>query len=341
MGASGPTINYQRAVEVFARAAGKRVVVLGDMVVDEHVIGAARRLSREAPLPVIEQRERLLVPGAATNVATNLRGLGCDVTVTGVVGADAMADSLDEQLTQRGIHTAGLFRDPDRVTAVKLRIWAGGDRQRPQSMIARVDTLDRSPVKPETTEAMASYLETAVTTADALVISDYEAGVVSSSVLDVALPAARDAGIVVTADAHGDLARFRNTTLLTPNQPEAEAELGREFASTADALAAAGELRRAVGVEAVLVTLGASGMALDAEIGGQAFIPAAEVGGFADPTGAGDTVAATMTAAVLGGATPREAAVLSSLAARVVVRQLGVAVVSADEIVCEARDHYA
>lgn len=336
MGASAPTIAARRAAQILQRAAGKRAIVLGDMVVDEHIIGVARRLSREAPLPVIEQQQRFLVPGGGANVATNLRGLGCEVAVAGVVGADAMADRLAEQLAQRGIDTHGLLRDPDRITAVKLRVWAGGDRQRPQSMIARVDTLHRSPVAAETAGRMASYLHRATPNAHALVISDYEAGVVSASVLDAALPAARAAGLVVTADAHGDLARFRQATLLTPNQPEAEAELGREITSTADALAAAGELRHAIGVETVLVTLGAAGMALAAGDRGQAFIPAAIAGQVADPTGAGDTVAATMTAALLGGATPREAAVLASLAARIVVRQLGVAVVSAEEIVREA-----
>ena len=341
MGASGPTISFERAAEILERSAGKRAIVLGDMVIDEHIIGAARRLSREAPLPVIEQQERLLIPGGATNVATNLRGLGCDVAVAGVVGADAMADRLRDELERRGIRTDGLLPDPDRMTAVKLRIWAGGDRQRPVSMIARVDTLDRSEVNPATTDHMASYLAAAVSKADALVISDYEAGVVSPSILDSALPAARAAGLVITADAHGGLARFRDAAILTPNQPEAEAELGREITSSADALVAADELRRSVGVEAVLVTLGAAGMALDAGTGGRVFIPAAVAGRVADPTGAGDTVAATMTAAILGGASPCEAAVLASLAARVVVRQLGVAVVSADEIVREAREHVA
>ncbi|MCY3957984.1 MAG: PfkB family carbohydrate kinase [Chloroflexi bacterium] len=338
MGADGPTISSERAAEIFNRAAGKRAIVLGDMVVDEHIIGSARRLSREAPLPVIEEHERVLVPGAATNVATNLRGLGCRVAVAGLVGADAMAVRLGEQLATRGIETDGLIRDVDRTTAVKLRIWAGGDRQRPQSMIARVDSVDRAPVKRASADAMASFLAAAIPEADALVISDYEAGVVSSSVLQAALPSARAAGLVITADAHGQLARFHHATLLTPNQPEAEAELGREITSVTDALAAAGELREAIEVEAVLVTLGAAGMALDAGDRGRACIPAAVAGRVADPTGAGDTVAATMTTAILGGATPCEAALLSALAARIVVRQLGVAVVSADQIVSEAGD---
>ena len=340
MGAAGPTISSERAAQILDCAAGKRAIVLGDMVVDEHIVGTAARLSREAPLPVIEQHERRLIPGGATNVATNLSGLGCNVAVAGVVGADAMADRLGKELEQLGIRTQGLIRDGDRATAVKLRIWAGGDRQRPQSMIARVDSLDRTPITRATIESMIAYLTSAIAEADALVISDYETGVVSSSILDVALPAAHAAGLVITADAHGDLARFRNATLLTPNQPEAEAELGREISSTADALAAADELRQSVGVQAVLVTLGAAGMALDAGADGRAYIPAAATGRVADPSGAGDTVAATMTAAILGGATPQEAAVLASLAARVVVRQLGVAVVSAEEIVREARELY-
>ncbi|MDE2766557.1 MAG: PfkB family carbohydrate kinase [Chloroflexota bacterium] len=338
MGASGPTISSRRAAEVLQRAAAKRAIVLGDMVADEHVIGSATRLSREAPLPVIEEHQRILVPGAGANVATNLRGLGCDVAVAGVVGADAMADRLSEQLEQRGIATDGLIRDADRTTAVKLRVWAGGDRQRPQSMIARVDSVDRSPVKPATVDAMASFLDSAIPSADALVISDYEAGVVSSSILRSALPAARDAGLVVTADAHGQLARFKDATLLTPNQPEAEAELGRQITSTSEAQAAAGELRQAIGVEAVLVTLGAAGMVLDAGDQGRALFPAAVAGRVVDPSGAGDTVAAAMTAAFLGGATPHEAAALAALAARIVVRQLGVVVVSAEQIVSEAGD---
>lgn len=340
MGASGPTISSERAAQIFNRAAGKQAIVLGDMVVDEHIVGTAARLSREAPLPVIEQHERRLIPGGATNVATNLSGLGCNVAVAGVVGADAMADRLGKELEHLGIRTQGLIRDGDRVTAVKLRIWAGGDRQRPQSMIARVDSLDRTPLKQATIEPMIAYLASAIAETDALVISDYETGVVSSSILEAALPAAHAARIVITADAHGDLSRFRNATLLTPNQPEAESELGREITSTDDALAAADELRQSVGVHAVLVTLGAAGMALVAGASDRAFIPAAAAGRVADPSGAGDTVAATMTAAILGGATPQEAAVLASLAARVVVRQLGVAVVSADEIVREARELY-
>ena len=331
-----PQIRSERVAEIIAAAAGKRTLVLGDMVVDEHIVGEARRMSREAPVPVIEQRERVLVPGGATNVAANLRGLGCEVAVAGVVGADPMADLLKEQLENRGICTTGLMRDGLRSTAVKLRVWAGGDRQRPQSMVARVDVVDRSEVTPVTAHELKLFVEAALPNLDALIVSDYEAGVVSRGVLCAVRPAAREAGLLLTVDAHGDLGRFGGASLLTPNQPEAEAELGYEIGSTADALAAARELRQKIGVDAVLITLGEAGMVLDAHEDGQVSIPTSGSLRIADPTGAGDTVASAMTTALLGGATFPEAAALASLAARVVVQQLGAAVVSAHEIVQEA-----
>ncbi len=336
MPAAGATVAPARAAQILERAAQARAVVLGDMMVDEHLIGEVRRLAREAPLPVIEERERRLVPGGATNTAANLRGLGCSAAVAGVVGADAMAERLGAELTRRGIQADGLVRDPSRTTAVKLRVWAGGDRQRTQHMVARIDSLDSSEVSPHAAAQLTTYLAHAVPAADALIISDYEAGVLSPPVLSAALTAARAADLIVTADAHGGLARFGGATLLTPNQPEAEAELGRTIDSTADALDAAAELRRRVGVDAVLITLGEAGMALDAADGARIVVPADRSIRVADPTGAGDTVAAAMTAALLGGASPAEAAALAGLAARIVVRQLGAAVVTSGELVREA-----
>lgn len=338
MGASAPYIRSERVAEIIASSSAKRTLVLGDMVVDEHIVGEARRMSREAPVPVIEQRERILVPGGATNVAANLKALGCEVAVAGVVGTDPMAVRLTEQLEQREIRTAGLIQDSHRATAVKLRVWAGGDRQRPQSMVARVDVVDRSEIPATTADKLARFIEMALPDLDALIVSDYEAGVVSRDVLGRVLPAAQKAGVLLTADAHGDLGRFAGVSLLTPNQPEAEAELGVEIGSTSDALEAACQLRHKVGVDAVLITLGEAGMVLDARDDGQLSIPTSGLVRIADPTGAGDTVAAAMTTARLGGATFSEAAAVAALAARVVVRQLGAAVVAADEVLKEADD---
>ena len=329
-------ITSERIDQILSEAAGRHTLVLGDMVVDEHIIGEARHIAREAPIPVIDQKARLIVPGGATNVAANLKSLGCDVSVAGVVGTDPMADHLRCELEQRGIRTVGLIQDPTRSTAVKLRVWAGGDRQRPQSMVTRVDHVDCTPFSASTTQQLSEYLGEAVPQADGLVVSDYDAGAVNDEALRIALPAALAAGIIVTADAHGNLERFSDATLLTPNQPEAEAELGRNITSPASALAAADELRRSIGVKIVLLTLGEAGMALQTVEGDALLIPSAKSIGVADPTGAGDTVAASMTAALLGGASSIEAAQISMLAAQVVIRKLGSAVVTSTDLQQEA-----
>ena len=329
-------INSERIDQILTEAANKRTLVLGDMVVDEHIIGTARQIAREAPIPVIDQQARITVPGGATNVAANLRSLGCDVSVAGVVGADAPADHLRQELETLGVSTLGLVTEPNRATAVKLRIWAGGDRQRPQSMVARVDHVDCRQFSSSTTQKLSEYLEEAVPQHDGFIVSDYDAGAVSDKALRTALPAALASGMLVTADAHANLGRFRNATLLTPNQPEAEAELGRKITSSASALSAAEELQRSVNAEIVLLPLGEEGMALQTADGRSLLLPSSKGSGVADPTGAGDTVAASMTAALLGGANPVEAAQIALLAAQVVIRQLGASVVTSKDLQQEA-----
>jgi bifunctional ADP-heptose synthase (sugar kinase/adenylyltransferase) len=154
--------------------------------------------------------------------------------------------------------------------------------------------------------------------------------------LDALLPLAKRHDLLVSVDAHGALARFTGVTLVTPNQPEAERELGRELGTLADVRSGAAELRERLEVGAVLVTLGEAGMMLGSAEAAPVWIPAAEHVLAADPTGAGDTVAAAMTTAMLGGGTLLESALLADLAARIVVRRLGAAVASAEQLAAEA-----
>ena len=159
---------------------------------------------------------------------------------------------------------------------------------------------------------------------------------VGDTILRAALPAARAHALTITVDAHGGLGRFRDVTLVTPNQPEAESELGRELYSIADARAAARELRQRLRAEAVLMTLGEAGMVLAADDAAPAWLPVDDSTRVADPTGAGDTVAAAMTLGILGGGTYLEAARLAHFGARVVVQRLGAAVAGAEELVAES-----
>ena len=329
-------ISADRAEQVFQRAGRQRVIVLGDMVLDDHIVGSTNAMAREAPVPVVEMQTHYAVPGGGTNVAANLRALGCDVCVAGVVGNDAAGRCLRVQLEERAIKTAGLVVDGSRQTSVKLRIWVEEESRVHPRMMARVDTVERHDLTGASASALVTYLEQELPETSLLLISDYENGVMAPNVLNAALCLARANHVRVAVDAHGRLARFKGALVVTPNQPEAEAELGRKLDSNKAIRAAATDLRERLSAEGIVITLGAAGMVVAG--GGEIplIIPARPQTKVADATGAGDTVAAAVTVGLLGGASFVEAALLSELAARVVVRRLGVAVPSIDEILIEA-----
>ncbi|MDP6757278.1 MAG: PfkB family carbohydrate kinase [Chloroflexota bacterium] len=325
-------LTADRAEEILARFAARRVLVVGDMTVDEHRIGSATRISREAPVPVIEQSGHMYLPGAAANLAFNVRALGADVSVAGLVGDDDMAARLRAMLDSAGVHTAGLIAEPARPTSVKLRVWAGGDRQHQHQQVARIDMVNRDPVSEVSQQELILYLEGAVPEYDGVLISDYESGVVDAPVLESLLPLAARHGKFVGADSHGQLHRFRGVDALTPNQPEAEAELGRSLQEPGELLDGGAELLRELDCRRLLITLGAMGMVVFDNEGEARAIPARPVAGVADTTGAGDTVAGVFTLSLLAGATSAEAAAIANLAGAIVVTKLGAATTSPDEI---------
>ena len=333
------THKLDRAKQVLERVASVRLLVVGDMVVDEHIVGATTRLSREAPVPVIEQTGHLFVPGGAANPAYNARALGAEVSVCGLVGDDEMGARLRQILDGAGIHTAFLATEPNRATPVKLRIWAGGDRQRQHQQVARVDIVNREPVSESSQGELMLYLEGAVPEYDGIVISDYENGVVAGPVLDFLLPLARARSKFIMADSHGRLRRFRGVSAMTPNQPEAEAELGKSLDDESGLIAGGEELRTELDCDNLLITLGSLGIALFSRGEEASVIPAHKVTGVADTTGAGDTVAATFALSILAGATPREAAELANAAGAAVVMKLGAATTTASEIVAILEEH--
>jgi rfaE bifunctional protein kinase chain/domain len=310
---------------------GKRVLVLGDVVADEQVIGRPLGIAREAPVLVLQHVESKLLPGGATNLAANAAALGAQVQVCGVVGEDETGRRLARALAERGIDVTGLVIDPARPTTTKTRIWGGGAQQHVQQLLLRLDRVERRPVPPEVTTRMASFVAGALSHVDALLISDYENGVIHPGLIAASLGPALERGVLVTVDSHGDLFRFRGATLFTPNQPEAEATLGRSFGSLADLERAGEELLQGLQAQAVLITRGQEGMSLFVRGAPARHLPAPPVAA-ADPTGAGDTVAAAFTLAVAGGATSIEAAELASLAAGIVVARIGTATASTNDL---------
>jgi D-glycero-beta-D-manno-heptose-7-phosphate kinase len=321
----------QRLRRIIESWRGRRVLVLGDLVADEHVVGRPLAIAREAPVLVLEHLQRQVRPGGAANPAANAQALGAQVLVCGIVGDDGAGEALRDALAACGADTTGILVDPSRPTTTKTRIWAGGAQQHVQQLMLRLDRVERRPVDDGLTRRLAEYVAGALDGADALMLSDYENGVIHPALIEASLAPALARGKVVTVDAHGDLFRFRGATLFTPNQPEAEATLGRAFAGSADLEAAGVELRERLGARAVLVTRGREGMSLF-EAGESAVHVPALATNAVDPTGAGDTVAAAFTLAACAGASLRDAAHLANVAASIVVARVGTAVATAADL---------
>src|SRR5579884_1320778 len=279
---------------------GKKLLVLGDMVADEYWFGEPTgRISREAPIPILRERSRHTRPGGATNPGYNARTLGAEVHLAGVVGDDPSGRALAAMLAQEGVDVSGLVVDAHRPTYTKIRVVAGSTQEMPQQ-VARIDRFEDGQLDPDVTRKVIDRACKLIPVVDALLISDYENGVISQQILDACLPAALSHGKLVCVDSHGDLFRFKGATVATPNQPEAEASLHRTFHSLQDLEQGGRELVRE----------------LDAR----------------DVTGAGDTVAATFTLALLAGGTMLEAAQLGNIAAGLVVRKVGAATTSREEL---------
>lgn len=313
------------------RLTGQRVVVIGDLCLDEYVMGVATRLSREAPVPVLELRQRLSVPGGAANPASNIVALGSQATVIGVIGADAAGDMLTSHLRSLGIDTAGIVTDAQRPTTTKTRIVAQGSLRFPQHLV-RVDHLDRRPLSPKLAQHLDTHVERLLAGASAVLISDYRTGVVSADLIATVQAAARQHGVLTTVDSQGDLGKFRGFDLVRCNAAEAEAQVGFALHDDHDFERALVRLQKELAARRLVVTRGGDGVSLLAWGDVPRHLPAWNREEVFDVTGAGDTVIAVLTLALAGGLDLRTAAHLAMTAAGLVVRRLGNAVVTPAEL---------
>ena len=306
---------------------GKRVLVIGDMVADEYLIGRPARISREAPVLILELSEERTVPGGATNVAVNTRTLGAEVFLAGVVGDDLPGRRLRRAISDLDMHQDGLVTDLQRPTSTKTRVMAGSP-QIVQQHIVRIDRVDTSEVGEPSKGQILDYVQQVLPTVDAVVLSDYENGVISPDIIKICIPLARQLHKIVVADSHGSLSRFQGVTALTPNQPEAELSLGVTINTLAELNEAGQRLLDICHARGVLITRGSEGMSLFEEGKPPLHLPvhrldnASEI---VDTNGAGDTVAATFTLALTAGASMAGAAYIANAAAALVVRRLGCA----------------
>lgn len=317
--------------EYLPRFAGKKVVVVGDLYLDEYIIGKPSRISREAPIAVLEFKEQRCLPGGATAPACNIAALGGVAYQLGVVGDDNGGRQLSEMLAARQVDVAGLVVDPERPTITKTRIVAQGESVFPQQ-VARIDRVERSPLSDTVQQAVISYLRLVAPHVDAVLFSDYKCGVVNEEVIAAGLEAAKAADRIITVDSQGDLNKFKGATLVKCNQQEAENFLRRELRSEEDYEAALRLLKEELEARTVIITRGGEGMSLLDFNGRYYHAPAATRSEVFDVTGAGDTVIAVLTLALLAGATVLDAAHLANCAAQVVVRKYGNATIQLPEL---------
>ena len=318
-------------IRILDRFDGLRVLVAGDLMVDEHVWGTTSRVSPEAPVLVVDVNgEPELRPGGAANVVNNVRALGGSAAVVGVVGSDSFGAELQRQLSSAGVDTYGIVVDPTRVTTRKTRIWVSHRQQ-----IVRVDRECKSPLDESTAERIVSLVSAALPKCDALILSDYNKGVLNTSVAARVVQLARDMNRICAANPKpANLSGFKGAGLVVLNQSEAEAAALAKLDCEEAVMAVGKAMLSDLQVACLVITRGTLGLTIFEPTSART-IAAVPLEVY-DVAGAGDTVISALTLALAAGAAPLEAARIANLAGGAAVRKVGVSAVTRDEIVALA-----
>ena len=301
------------------RFAGRKVLVLGDLMLDRYVWGRVERISPEAPVPIVEIEKETFSLGGAGNVAVNLRALGADPVLISVVGDDADGKVLCRALAGRGVAPRRVVTDPARPTTVKTRIIAHSQQ------VVRADRELRADVDGDALTRVANAIDDELPGCEAMVVSDYGKGVVHPRTLDRALLLARKAKVPVCVDPkESHIDHYKGVSILTPNQHEAGYVMGRRIVDEPSLLEVGWGLQKRLDAGAVLVTRGPQGMSLFERGGRITHLPTAAREVY-DVTGAGDTVVSVVALGLAAGAELPNACFLSNHAAGIVIREVGTA----------------
>ncbi len=314
---------------IIPRLAHVRLVVVGDVFLDEYLVGKVERVSREAPIPVLEYVRRFTLAGGSANPAHNAAALGATVHVVGLVGPDETANELRARLADIGVGDA-LAVDPKRMTTLKTRVMAEGTLVFPQQ-VARLDRLTRAAPAPAIEQALIAQLEILARQADAILVSDYKTGTATPAVIDACRRLGQQHGKLIAVDSQGELPKYRGYDFIRAGARDAEASLGTALDSNAAFEQATRRLVRDLGARIVAIGRAEEGLSLGWD-DQYALLPAVNRSDVYDVTGAGDTQVAVLTLALASGASPRAAGILSNYAAGLVVRKVGNAVPTPDEL---------
>ncbi len=312
------TISASRVHQLFSTLAGRRIAVLGDVMLDRYHRGSVSRISPEAPVPIVEVDEEVEYPGGAANVGYNLATLGTAPLLLGVVGDDSGGDHLRSLLYGLGIDATGLVCEPGRPTTVKARVIAHGQH------IVRIDRETKRAITEQTQRQLLDILAQQISTLDAVILQDYNKGVVGCAMIPQVIRIAQAHNVPVYVDPKSEnFFEYQGATLFKPNRKEAEDALGKRLSTQAEQEEGIRQLRQRLQCGTVVLTLSADGMMLFGDEAPEPQLVPTRALQVADVSGAGDTVIATLAAARAAGATLMESVVLANHAAGVVCEQIG------------------
>ncbi len=319
-------VSKKRLLEIIDKFSRSKVLVVGDLMVDQFIWGRVSRISPEAPVPVVEVTSENFLLGGSANVMNNIFSVGGKVNVTGIIGSDDMGDLLIRNFEEMNIDTTGVMVEQSRPTTVKTRIIAQSQQ------VVRFDRENKDSVSLSSIEKMLEYIESIRDDLGAVVISDYSKGIISERLLQGIREVTAGRDIIVCIDPkQNDFSLYQGFDVITPNHHEAGRALGMEIACEDDLIKSGESLLERFGFKAVLITKGEEGMSLFEDGGSITHISTVAREVF-DVTGAGDTVIGVFALCMAAGATFKEAAVLANYAAGIVVGKVGTAAVSQEEL---------
>lgn len=303
---------------------GKKILVIGDLIVDEYIFGKVERISPEAPVPIVEAKNTTAKPGGAANVAVNLKTLGADPFILGVVGKDEKGNLLKKILNEKGINTSLLIEDETRPTTVKTRIIAGSQQ------LLRVDWESRKYLDKKILLKIIEEFQEDFRNFDGIIISDYGKGVITKELLKAAAEVKKSGKIVTLDPKERNFHFYHDITAMTPNMKETYQATGIYPETEEEAEIAGKKLIEKFKLDFALITRSEKGMSLVKK--DKSYHIPAKAKQVYDVTGAGDTVIAVLTLSLVAGEAPEKAAEIANIAGGIVVGKLGTAAVKPEEI---------
>lgn len=322
----------QELIDITNNMRGKKILVIGDAVADVYVDGRISRISREAPVLILEKAGEKIVAGGAANVVANVATLGGEVYAVGVTGDDNHAENLRNILKYLRVHTEGLVRDKSRPTISKTRIIAGG-RATVSQQVVRIDEESKAPLSKKVEAELLTKIDRILPHVDGIIMSDYGSGTITANARKLITRYAGKKNLPNIVDSRYNIGAFEGVGYVKQNDSELGAFVGQTLNDVTDLINAGTKLLTKLNVNGVLITRGEKGMSLFERNGATHHIPVSDMSEVYDVSGAGDTCVSAFLLALTAGAQPALAAKIANFASGIAVRKLGTSTVSATELI--------